>query len=57
MAKKLPKGDNRRVGAVGDRSQTYNPGNHAWVKRDTGKGRFIDQKADPKLYTGMRKEE
>lgn len=56
MAKNPPKGDNRRVGAVRDRSQTYNPKNDAWVKRDTGTGRFIDQKADPKPFKGVRKE-
>jgi hypothetical protein len=56
MAKNPPPGDNHRVGAVRGRSQTYNPKNDAWVKRDTGTGRFIDQKADPKPFKGVRKE-
>lgn len=56
MAKNPPKGDNRRAGAVRDRSQTHNPKNDTWVKRDTGTGRFIDQKADPKPFKGVRKE-
>lgn len=56
MAKNPPPGDNHRVGAVRERSQTYNPHNHAWVKRDTENGRFIDQKADPKPFKGVRKE-
>ena len=39
-----------------ERSQTYNPHNHAWVKRDTDTGRFIDQKTDMKPFKGVRKE-
>jgi hypothetical protein len=38
-----------------DRSQTYNH-NDRWVKRDTDTGRFVDQKADPKPFKGVRKE-
>lgn len=56
MAKNPPKGDNQRVGAVRDRSQTHNPKNDTWVKRDTDTGRFIDQKADQKPFKGVRKE-
>lgn len=56
MAKNPPTGDNHRVGAVRERSQTYNPQNHTWVKRDTETGRFLDQKADPKPFKGVRKE-
>ncbi len=56
MAKNPPSGDNHRVGAVRERSQTYNPQNHAWVKRDTETGRFMDQKADPKPFKGVRRE-
>jgi len=44
MAKNPPYGDNHRHGQVTDRSQTYNPQNDRWVKRDTTTGRFIDQK-------------
>lgn len=56
MAKNAPFGDNRRVGAVRDRSQVYNPHRDAWVKRDADTGRFLDQKADNKPFKGVRKE-
>lgn len=56
MAKNPPVGDGHRVGAVRDRSQTYNPRNGHWVKRAPGTGRFIDQKADDKPFKGIRKE-
>lgn len=56
MAKNAPYGDNRRVGQVTGRSQTFNPQNGHWVKRDTATGRFIDQKADGKPFKGVRKE-
>lgn len=57
MATNPPKGDNHRNGQVTDRSQTYNPKNDSWVKRDTGTGKFIDQKtSDNKPFKGVRKE-
>ncbi len=56
MAKNPPPGDGHRVGAVRDRSQTLNPHTQRWVKRDTGNGRFLDQKADPKPFKGVTKE-
>jgi hypothetical protein len=56
MATNPPKGDGHRQGAVKDRSQTYNPKNERWTKRDTDTGQFIDQKADPKPFKGVRKE-
>lgn len=56
MATNPPKGDGHRQGAVKDRSQTYNPTNERWTKRDTDTGQFIDQKADPKPFKGVRKE-
>jgi hypothetical protein len=56
MATNPPKGDGHRNGAVRDRSQTYNPQNDTWVKRDTNTGRFIDQKADHTPFKGVRKE-
>ena len=56
MATNPPKGDNHRQGAVRDRSQTFNPRNDTWVKRDTGTARFVDQKADLKPFKGVRKE-
>jgi hypothetical protein len=56
MATNPPKGDHARKGAVRDRSQTYNPRDDRWVKRDTHTGQFVDQKADPKPFKGVRKE-
>lgn len=55
MAKNPPKGPGRR-GAVRKRSQTLNPKTRRWTKRDTGTGRFIDQKSDSKPFKGVRKE-
>ena len=56
MATNPPKGDNRRHGAVRQRSQTYNPKTQKWVKRDANTGRFMDQKADDKPFKGVRRE-
>lgn len=56
MAKNPPFGDNHRIGAVRDRSQTYNPQTQRWIKRDAETGRFIDQKADAKPFKGVTKE-
>jgi len=56
MAKNPPRGDDHRHGQVTDRSQTHNPHNGRWVKRDTDTGRFIDQKSHPKPFKGVRKE-
>lgn len=55
MATNPPKGPGRR-GAVRDRSQTKNPQNDKWTKRDTDTGRFMDQKKDGKPFKGVRKE-
>jgi len=56
MATNPPKGDGHRNGAVRQRSQTYNPANDCWVKRDTNTGRFMDQKSDGTPFKGVRKE-
>ena len=56
MATNPPKGDDHRNGAVRDRSQVYNPQNDRWTKRDSDTGRFMDQKADPDPFKGIRKE-
>jgi hypothetical protein len=56
MAKNPPTGDGHRHGAVKDRSQTYNPTNDRWTKRDTDNGRFIDQKTDNHPFKGVRRE-
>lgn len=56
MATNGKSGDNRRHGAVRDRSQTQTPSGY-WVKRDADTGRFMDVKTsstDP--FKGVRKE-
>jgi hypothetical protein len=55
MATNKPYGDNRRVGAVRDRSQTKMP-NGNWVKRNDQTGRFMDIKTDGKPFKGVRRE-
>ncbi len=57
MATNPPKGDGHRNGAVKDRSQVFNPQNERWTKRNGDDGRFMDQKADPKPFKGVRKED
>ena len=57
MAKNAPIGDNARKGAVRDRSQIFNPLTQNWTKRDTGNGRFMDQKKDGEPFKGVRKEQ
>lgn len=49
-------GDNRRHGAVKDRSQTYNPTTEQWVKRDADTGKFMDVKQDGNPFKGVRRE-
>lgn len=56
MATNPPNGDNRRIGAVKDRSQTFNPKIDRFVKRDTETGKFMDVKSDDKPFKGVRKE-
>ncbi len=56
MATNPPAGDNHRQGAVRDRSQTYNPKNDHWVKRNTAKGQSDDQKGARKPLKGVRRE-
>ena len=56
MAVNKPTGDNARIGAVKNRSQTYNPQNDKWVKRDADTGKFMDQKSDGTPFKGVRKE-
>jgi hypothetical protein len=56
MATNPPTGDGHRNGAVHDRSQVLNPHTGRYVKRDTDTGKFIDQKADPKPFKGVRRE-
>jgi hypothetical protein len=55
MATNGPKGGGR-IGAVKDRSQTFNPATQQWVKRDAETGRFMDVKQDGQPFKGVRKE-
>lgn len=56
MAKNPPAGDGHRIGAVKQRSQTFNPKTEHWVKRDTETGQFMEQKANHDPFKGVRKE-
>ena len=56
MAVNKPYDDNRRIGQVRERSQTYNPKTDRWTKRDTNTGQFIDTKSDGTPFKGVRKE-
>jgi L-arabinose isomerase len=55
MAKNKTAGDDRRVGAVKARSQIKNSVTGTWTKRDDKTGKFMDVKADPKPFKGVRK--
>lgn len=48
-------GDGSRIGSVKDRTQTQAP-NGNFVKRDTGTGRFMDQKSGGSPFKGVAKE-
>ena len=56
MATNGRSGDNRRYGAVKERSQTFNPQTQQWVKRDSNTGKFMDVKSDGTPFKGVRKE-
>jgi len=56
MAKNGKPGDGHRIGAVKERSQTFNPVTEQYVKRDTNTGRFMDVKQDGTPFKGVRKE-
>ena len=56
MAVNKPHGDGHRIGAVRQRSQTYNPKTEQWVKRDSETGRFMDVKQDGTPFKDVRKE-
>lgn len=56
MATNPPK-NNARIGAVKQRSQTYNPKTDSWVKRDANTGKFMDVKTSNNTpFKGVRKE-
>lgn len=48
-------GDGSRIGSVKERTQTNAP-NGNFVKRDTGTGRFMDQKSGGSPFKGVAKE-
>jgi hypothetical protein len=56
MATNGKTGDNRRQGAVKERSQTFNTLTEQWVKRDANTGKFMDVKQDGTPFKGVRKE-
>ena len=56
MARNKPYGDNRRIGAVKNRPQIFNPQNQRWIKRNAENGRFMDVKQDQNKFKGVRKE-
>jgi hypothetical protein len=56
MAKNKTPGDDKRVGAVKARSQIKNEVTGTWSKRDDKTGKFMDVKADPKPFKGVRRE-
>jgi hypothetical protein len=56
MATNGKSGDNRRHGAIKERSQVLNPATGNWIKRDSNSGRFMDSKADGTPFKGVRKE-
>ena len=56
MATNRTSGDNRRHGAVKQRSQVFNPKTEQWVKRDTNTGKFMDVKQGGTPFKGVRKE-
>jgi len=47
-------GQNFRRGAVTNRTQVQTPS--GWVKRDSSTGQFMDRKADPQPFKGVRRE-
>ncbi len=56
MATNPPTGDNRRFGAVRQRSQVLNPKTGQYVKRNAETGRFMDVKQNGTPFKGIRKE-
>lgn len=54
MATNKPYGDNRRIGAVKNRSQFQTPSG-LWAKRDTETGRIMDLKQDGTPFKGFGK--
>jgi len=55
MAKNGARG-NGRVGAVKGRSQSRNPKNGLWTKRNASNGQFMDVKTSGGTFKGVRRE-
>lgn len=56
MAVNRPTGDNRRVGAVRERSQVLNSKTGLYTKRDVTTGQFMDVKTSGGKFKGVRLE-
>lgn len=56
MAVNKPYGDEARIGAIKNRSQTFNGKIKMYVKRNTSIGQFIDVKTSGGKFKGVRKE-
>lgn len=56
MATNRKSGDNRRHGAVKQRSQVKNIKTGLWVKRNSDSGKFMDVKTSGGKFKGVRKE-
>lgn len=56
MAVNKPYGDEARIGAIKNRSQTFNGKIKMYVKRNTSTGPFIDVKTSGGKFKGVRKE-
>ncbi|MCF7804019.1 MAG: hypothetical protein K9N46_01790 [Candidatus Marinimicrobia bacterium] len=56
MATNGKSGDNRRHGAVRNRSQIKNPVNGLYIKRNRKTGRFMDVKTSGGRFKGVRRE-
>ncbi|MCF7812177.1 hypothetical protein K9M59_01065 [Candidatus Gracilibacteria bacterium] len=55
MATNPPSGDDRRHGAIRERSQFQGPSGN-WIKRNAETGRFMDQKTSGGRFKGVRRE-
>lgn len=56
MATNGKSGDNRRHGAIRNRTQVFNPKSNTWIKRDRETGKFMDGKSDGTPFKGVTKE-
>lgn len=50
-------GNGSRKGSVNDRTQSQNPQNGNYTKRNTDTGQFMDQKTGGKPFKGVAREE